>query len=388
MKSEEIDVIDVLLVLLKHKKFIIWTVAIVSIFAVVYSFITPEYWVATTTLLPAQEGRDAFSLANTSSLLGVGSSLFGGNLNSTSLELVTILNSRTFSEDIINKFNLINYLKINEPDSLVAKELSYKIFREEIRNFSIDDETGLITISIETKDKYLSTDIANYHVKKLEEYNIETRMSKGRQKRIFLEKRIEDVRSNLDELSQRFMNFQKENNIIELEQQTAQIVGLYVELIAQKTAKEIELEYSQQISGEDNPLLNILRKENEILEKKISEFEISSTSNHQYIIRLDKLPELAVEYANLKLNLEIQEKVFSFLFPQYEQAKIEEIKDLPTIEIIDKAVPAGLRSKPKRAKLCITAFILALLLASLLSYMYDKIINSPNIKRLKKNNMG
>jgi tyrosine-protein kinase Etk/Wzc len=184
------------------------------------------------------------------------------------------------------------------------------------------------------------------------------------------------------------MKFQKENNIIELEQQTAQIVGLYVELIAQKTAKEIELEYSQQISGEDNPLLNILRKENEILEKKISEFEISSTSNHQYIIRLDKLPELAVEYANLKLNLEIQEKVFSFLFPQYEQAKIEEIKDLPTIEIIDKAVPAGLRSKPKRAKLCITAFILALLLASLLSYMYDKIINSPNIKRLKKNNMG
>ena len=52
------------------------------------------------------------------------------------------------------------------------------------------------------------------------------------------------------------------------------------------------------------------------------------------------------------------------MFPQYEQAKIEEVKDLPTIEIIDKAVPAGKRSKPKRAKFCILSFFISLFLSS------------------------
>jgi len=71
-------------------------------------------------------------------------------------------------------------------------------------------------------------------------------------------------------------------------------------------------------------------------------------------------------YAELKTELAIQKKVYEFLYPQYESAKIEELKDLPTIEIIDRAVLAGMRSKPRRARLCIIAFIMAIISSSIL----------------------
>ena len=45
-------------------------------------------------------------------------------------------------------------------------------------------------------------------------------------------------------------------------------------------------------------------------------------------------------------------------------AKIEEIKDLPTIQVISKAVPRGYRKSPKRAVVCIVSFLFAIFISS------------------------
>ena len=79
------------------------------------------------------------------------------------------------------------------------------------------------------------------------------------------------------------------------------------------------------------------------------------------------------------MNMEIQNKVYSYLYPQYEQAKIEEIKNLPTIEVIDKAVPSGLRSKPRRAMMCIITFFIALS-ASILMSIIIEVYSSKGVK--------
>ena len=363
MENKQIDILDILLILTKHKKFIFFTTLIVSITAVIFSLVTPEYWVSTTTILPSQEQKSTFSLGGASSLFGLGSSFLGGSLNVNGLDFITIMNSRTFSEDVIEKYDIVEYFKIEDSDSLVAKELALKGFRNKIRSIGMDEETGLISISIETKDKFLSMEIANYHWQKLEKYNVEIRMSKGRQKRMFLEKRINEVQDVITILSKDYLQFQQNNNIVEIENQTTMLIALYADLIAQKTTKEIELEYSKQIKDVNNPILNKLRKEIEIVNDKIAELEISNSEDNKYILSLDDMPELALEYMNLKMNLEIQEQLFSFLYPQFEQAKIEEVKDLPTIEVIDRAIPSGLRSKPKRAMNCILAFIGALALS-------------------------
>ena len=62
--------------------------------------------------------------------------------------------------------------------------------------------------------------------------------------------------------------------------------------------------------------------------------------------------------------MEIDSKVYKYLYSEYESAKIEEMRDLPSIEIIDNAVLAGKRTSPRRARICILTFLIAFLLSS------------------------
>ncbi len=385
-KTKEIDILDVLLVLAKHKKFIFWTTLIASVAVVIFVLLVDQYWTATATILPTQEDKNELSLGG-SSLSGLGSSLLGGSgLQSSGIELITIMNSRTFSEDVIEHFNLLEYMEIEDTDSLVIREKAFKMFNENIRAISYSEETGLIHISIETKDKYLSARIANYMWLKLEKYNIKTRMSKGKRKRIFLEGRLNEVESLLDSLSKELLDFQVENNIIQLNEQTINIVKQYSTMISEQKTKEIQMELLENtLNSNDNPYLEKLKLENVILKKEILKLEVSSNNaDYKYLLSLDRIPHKALELATIQMNLDIQKQLYSFLYPQYEQAKIEEIKDLPTIEVVDKAIPPGLRSKPKRARFCVVIFLLTLIISSLIVYMIDAFKKSGNTSKLNE----
>jgi len=384
-KTKDIDILDLLLILAKHKKFIFWTTLIASIAAVTFILLVDQYWTATATILPAKEDKNQLSFGG-SSLLGLGSSLLGGGLQSSGMELITIMNSRTFSEDVIKHFNLLEYMELEDADSLVIREKAFKTFNEKIRTIGYSEETGLINITIETQDKYLSADIANYMWQKLEKYNIDTRMSKGKRKRIFLGKRLDEVESLLDSLSKELLNFQVENNIIELGEQTINIVKQYSTMISEQKTKEIQIELLEKsLNSDGNPYFDKLKLENEILKEEISKLEISSNNkDYKYLLSLGSIPHNALELATIKMNLEIQKQVYSFLYPQFEQARIEEIKDLPTIEIVDEAIASGLRSKPKRARFCILVFIITLLLSSSLVYTIDVFQNSNNNVKLRE----
>ncbi|MCD4704638.1 hypothetical protein K8R66_01025, partial [bacterium] len=103
----------------------------------------------------------------------------------------------------------------------------------------------------------------------------------------------------------------------------------------------------------------------------------------KYILSIDDIPDISLQYSQIILNLEIQQKIYEYLYPQYEAAKIDELKDLPTIEVIDKAVPAGKRSKPKRARFCVVAFILGIFISSLI-VIIKFLLEEEQIKKIKQ----
>lgn len=381
-KEKSIDFLDVLLVLVTHKKFIILSVLVISIIAVVYSFITPQYWRSSATILPAEEKKT--SLPFESSLMGLGSAVLGSSFKLQGIDLVTIMKSRSFTDDIIKKYDLIEYFKIKHLDSLVVWQKARKKFNKEVKHINLDEETGLITITIETKDKYLSTNIANYYCNKLEEYNLENRMSKGKQKRIFIEQRINEVRKSIDSLSQVLNDFQKKNSTINIEEQTKALITLYSDLVAQKIQSEIELEYQRTFLEENSPTVTKLRNKLQLLNNQIKNIESSKDIQiSKYTLEIDNIPNITQQYSTILLDLEIQTKLYEFLYPLYEDAKIEEIKDLPTIEIVDKAVPSGLRFRPKRARFCIIVFFLALIISSILIYTHHILQITGRDKKIK-----
>ena len=86
-----------------------------------------------------------------------------------------------------------------------------------------------------------------------------------------------------------------------------------------------------------------------------------------------QVPELGLELARLMRDVKVQETVYTLLTQQLEQAKIAEARDTPTVQVLDKAVPADRKSKPiirlNMAIAGITSLFVGIFLAFFLEYL-------------------
>lgn len=60
-----------------------------------------------------------------------------------------------------------------------------------------------------------------------------------------------------------------------------------------------------------------------------------------------QVPKVQLEFARLARDLKVQEAVYTILTQQLEQAKMTEAQDMPIVQVLDRAVPAIHKSKPK-----------------------------------------
>jgi tyrosine-protein kinase Etk/Wzc len=384
METRKTDLFDILIIFAQKKKLIIFFTLAVAILAVIYSLVTPQIWSSQATFFTVGDNAQAVPLS-LGSFTGLASSFLSTDNFTQGQNSVTIMKSRMFSEEVIRKFNLIDYFKISVPDTLRAMDMALMKLSRKVVSASIDDQTGLIELRIETKNKKLSNDIAAFYVDRLEKYNQEYKVTKGRRNRQFLEKRVEDVRYQIDTLSVALKNFQTKHKAIDLQTQMISVIDLYSDIVSQQIKNDIEIELAKDNYPANSPVLTELEQRRKVISDKISEFENSSSQlKPKYMISIESIPDLALRYAQLMMNLEIQKKVLEYVYPQYEAAKIEELKDMPTLEIVDYPREAGLRTKPHRAMLCIVAtlvgFVISLVLA-LISDIMDK--NSEKIKNLR-----
>jgi len=85
-------------------------------------------------------------------------------------------------------------------------------------------------------------------------------------------------------------------------------------------------------------------------------------------VPFSQAPALSLELARLTRDLKIQETLFELLTQQYEQYKIEETKDTPTVQVLDKASPPEKKYRPKRANLILIAGIASLIIGIMFSF--------------------
>jgi len=371
MENKQIDMLNMLLIIVKYKRMIFWITSVISIIAVIYVLIAPQYWTSSATILPVESEKIGFTLGST--LLGAGASFLGSGIEESANNYITIMKSRMFSKKIMNKFDLQTYYEVENEDSLKVFDDIYRMMQKDVE-IEFDAKFGTIDISITTKDKYLSADITDYYWQQLEQYNQNDRLTKGKQQRLFLEARVSEMTETIDHNMKLITQFKEENKAIELDVQTMNTISMYAELVTQKFTTEMELEQSSKYLPDNSPIINRLKNRISIIKNKISKIEKTEVNDRsEYIIGLDNIPSLSNEYAHLKMNLLINRQVYEFLYPQLENAKIEELKDLPTIEVIDKARPSGYRTKPKRARTCILMFFIGLTTSILFAFLAERI---------------
>jgi capsule polysaccharide export protein KpsE/RkpR len=366
MEKREFDLFELVRILLKNRGFILVFVGIVALAAVIYSLVTPQIWSSQASFYAVGESSSSLPI-NIPGLSGLTSSFFGGTGGVDSQNFLTVMNSRTFGEDVIRKFDLIKYFKLTQPDSLARMDKALEKLRENMVSLGLDDNTGLIRVSVESKSKSLSRGIAQYYVEKLELYNREQKLTKGKMNREFLETRVTETKAELDSLILAVRDFQARNRAVALEAQSTALIEGYSRIIAEKMSLDIEYELARQNYASGSPLLSEMETRRAELSRQIREMESSSDNlKPRYLIDIASLPNLSSQYAQLKLNLEIKSKVFEYLYPQFEAARLDELKDMPTLEILDSPREAGIRVRPRRAIICVVATLIAFILAALL----------------------
>lgn len=354
---------DYLYVLFKWKKFLIINLSIIFITTTVIAFLLPKDYKSTATIMipPNQQmglsGLGSLLGGKSSSLVSIGARAFG--VSSTSEDvLLGIINSRVALTNVIKKFNLMKYYEIRTNNM----DKALKAFRGDI---SFDpNEYGMINFSVINKNPQKSAEIANYMVKLVDSLNIKYNSESARNNRIFIEKRYNQNVRDLKKAEDSLYDFQKKYGIVAVPEQLEVTVKAAAEVEAQMNQKEMQAYFLKQQFGENSPQYKGIMAEVNLLKQKIQEMKSSSslTSTSNVLYPFKEMPDIAIQYLRAYREVKIQQEIMEIVMPMYEQAKVEEHKSIPTITVIDKAVPPELKYGPKRAVIIIGFFFLFLFL--------------------------
>ena len=351
---------DYVYILYKWKKFLFINLLIVIILSVIYVLLLPlEYKATATITLPPEQQMGFGGLTNIlggkSSIASMGAKLFGGTNQSEDI-ILGLLNSRTSLTKIIDKFDLMGYYEID--DNNMDKAL--KAFKKDIS--SDPNEYGMIDFSVVNKDPKVSAEIANYMVSLTDSMNIKLNMKAAKNNRIFIEKRYLQNVSDLKIAEDSLYKFQRKYGIVAVPEQLEVTVKAAAEVESMLMKKEMEAYVVKKVYGEDSPQYQAVLDEQNLLKSKVQELKssqnLSALSNVLYPFK--EMPDIAIQYLRAYREVELQETIMEFVLPMYEQAKVEEQKSIPTLLVIDKAIPPELKYSPKRSVIVLGFFFLFL----------------------------
>ena len=342
-------------ILWKWRRFIVINVGCVAIVTVIITLLLPKWYKSTASILPPKDSGMMGGLGAASSLL---SDFAGGALGSLggsegAYNYFAILGSRTVMQSVAEQFDLMTVYDIS--DSSMEKTL--EALEDNVSFEEQQDE--YITIEVLDKDPERAAAMANFFVRRLNEISIRLGTEEARSNRMFIERQLLTNREDLRQAEDSLRIYQERTGTIVAIDPSSPGVSPIAELYALKAKKEIELAILKRRASSDNALVRQLELELSEINKKTATF-----------------PVLGIESLRLYRHVAIQQKILEFLIPLYEQAKVDEQKDVPVLLVLDTAVPAELKTKPQRALIVLVITFLAFALTLAIVLPVEQLLTS------------
>ena len=363
---------------------------VISIFAFIIlliglSFIIPQHYVASSSLLPPKKDGGSGGLSSfIQNFTGGGLNLGSIGQSDQSKVFGEIIKSRTVAEYIIDKMQL-------------KKNKSFKgISNENLVGFIVSslivdvDKSGLIYVSADVATGYLpsssegkqaskfASDMANAAVEGLDIVIRNRSMSSARQSKEYVEKEIERYLIKLDSVETKLEEFQKSNKVLAIDEQTQAIVTQSIELGSQLAKADLEKNLALLEYQPNSPQYQFYSRQHELLSEQYRKVQSGGlTKDESFSIPLDDVPKLIKEYTTLFRERKIIEQVMLYLETQRHQEAIQEKRDVPVVEVLDKAYPPEDRYSPKRSMMALLGVILSIIF--LIIYISFKAFQSGTI---------
>jgi uncharacterized protein involved in exopolysaccharide biosynthesis len=345
--------------------------------ACIVALLLPVHYEGVSKIVPAENqggsvgalGRLAVAGGASSSGLGLDpTSLLG--LKTPGALYIEIMKSRTVQDRLIDRFDLRRHYWLTGR----WWPAGYYVTRKKLNSFTDfgeDKKSSVITLTYTDYDKQTAAAIANAYVEELNRLAADLNTSDAHRERIFLEDRLKSAKQDLDRASLALSQFSSKNAVMDPENQSRSTMDAASKVQGELIAGESELRGLQEIYSDDNVKVRTLRARIGELRAQLKKLLGGSAGGHaeaagsaaEVYPSMRALPILGYQYSDLYRQAKIQETVYEFLTQQYEMAKIQEAKELPTARVMDVAVPAERKSGPMRTLVVSLSVLAGLALA-------------------------
>jgi uncharacterized protein involved in exopolysaccharide biosynthesis len=293
--------VEILSLLWKAKRTIALVVGVTTALAVVISLLLPETFKSTTTILPETEKGKLSGMMGGLSEIALMAGVSTGEAPLTRL-YPFIINSEAVLKRVI-------YARYQTPESKDSTDL--------VQVWEIQEKTRALEYEAALKRLRRDLDVSLDNRTLLLTLSIETRYPQL----------SADILNNIDRQLDEFIRTKRATSASE-----------------QRKWIEGRLEEVKQDLGRAENRLKSFREANR---------------------RISDSPQLQMEHARIVRDVEIDNTLYIELKKQYEIVKIEEIKNIPVINILDPARPAGKKENPKRSIIVLVAFLLSACVSSI-----------------------
>jgi uncharacterized protein involved in exopolysaccharide biosynthesis len=337
------------------RRFLLRCASATLLVATLVAFLIPKQFESTAQLMPPdnQSSGDVALLRKVAGSPGIDmGSLVSGlmGMQSSGALFVGILQSRTVRDRIVAEFHL---------KEVYGKSLQEKAREKLAERTAIaeDRKSGIISITVTDRDAHRAAAMASAYVDELNALILQLSTSSAHRERVFLEDRLSTVKQDLDLAERDFSHFASSEGAIDITEQGKAMVEAAAALEGQLIAAQSELEGLKQIYTDQNLRVRSTQARIDGLRQQLKKLAgrgeetaadgVEKTSDAPYLT-LRQLPILGVPYADKLRRMKVEEAVFETLTKQYELAKVEEAKEIPSVKVLDAPIVPDHKSFPPR----------------------------------------
>lgn len=362
-EDDEISLIDLLIVLARHKKLLLGLPLLFAALALAYGLLATPIFEAKTSILPPQQQQSSASamLAQLGGIAGgAGAALGMKNPNDI---YIAMMQSRRLEEKLVQRFKLQTVYE--------AKTMGGALLSLEGNSKIATGKDGLISIAVEDKDPKLAAAIANAYVEELRALSKVLAVTEAAQRRQFFEGQLVSAKKELANAEVALKQTQEKTGVLQLDAQGKVAIEALASLRAKVSAKQVQINAMKNFATESNPELQRAQAELDSLQSQLADLSKGGEANEDVLLAKSKAPGIGLDYIRKMRDVKYQETLFELMSKQYEIAKLDEAKDGANIQVLDSAIAPENKIKPKRSLLILLALFAGFFIAVLASFILE-----------------
>ena len=377
--EDGISLMDIFLTLAKHKKKIFVYPVAFGIAGLAISLVLPNAYKANTKILPPQQSQSTASamLSQLGGLAGGAGAALG--IKSPNDLYIAMLKSRALTDKLIQRFDLQKRYDAKFLES-TRKELDEK-------SVIASGKDNMISIDVEDKDAKVAAAIANAYVEELTVLTSKFALTEASQRRVFFEKQLELAKDKMIAAETALSSGIDSKGMMSVDAQSKAVLETVARLRANISAKQIQLKAMQAFVTPSNNEYKRANQELLGMQDELAKLEKGSASNaasksesamqaSEAVANAGKPAEAGASNIQLLRDVKYYQMLYEMLAKQYEVARLDEAKDIPLIQVLDKAVEPEHKFKPQRALITIAAAFFGLILALVAAFVSEA-LNQP-----------